>query len=52
MNQCIDCQIVLDTPKDIENAAICEDCNGIVCEDCIITDNEIFQCSKCFEEND
>lgn len=46
--QCIDCMIVLDTEEDISNSAICADCLQPVCEECVITDNECYQCSECY----
>jgi DNA-directed RNA polymerase subunit RPC12/RpoP len=50
--QCIDCNIILDNETSIENAAQCEGCNSIVCEECVYTDHEMYECSKCFNETD
>lgn len=47
--QCVDCAIILDTEEDIANSAICEGCNNTVCEECVITDHETYECSECFE---
>lgn len=50
MITCIDCKRDINE-TDEESIILCEDCMGELCEDCYITDNEYFQCSKCFNED-
>ena len=50
--QCIDCMIILDTDEDISNSAICEGCNNTVCEECVYTDHECYECSECFDKTE
>jgi hypothetical protein len=50
-NKCIDCSYIMATIEEQSNGAICEGCSNPICEECVITDNECYECSECYNNN-